>query len=226
MTRSSLCKQPQSPPLAGKETHHECHHAVSGDHLRPIGAYLHRVEPGGHGSPSEDARGCRGVAEQEIPGADLRLGLGAGAGGRLSDHPGPSFGGALCHRGAPRQPGALRAVPSTDGGKSPRRHGLRRSPHTAGGGRDGSVDALDGPAVDQGRDDQHLVARETAPPDHPPTAGHRSGDPAFRRHGGNQDLPGGQGVGPTLHITDDRVVPPDLRPGDAQHGGRTLPCSP
>ncbi|MCK7517090.1 MAG: hypothetical protein MZV64_04910 [Ignavibacteriales bacterium] len=45
---------------------------------------------------------ARGAAEQEVPGADLRVGLGGGAGVRLSDHPGPSAGGAIRRRGAPR----------------------------------------------------------------------------------------------------------------------------
>ena len=115
--------------------------AVSSDHVRPTGPRLHRVEPGGHGPPGQDARGRRGVAEQEVPGADLRVGLGGGAGARLSDHPGTSAGGALRRRGAPRQPGALRAVPPADGGKGPRRHGLRGRPHPAGGDRHGRVDA-------------------------------------------------------------------------------------
>ena len=131
-----------------KETDYEHCHAISSDHICPNGVNLHRVEPGGHGPPGEDARGDRGVAEQEIPGADLRVGLGAGAGVRLSDHPGPSSGGAIRHRGAPRQSGAMRALPPADGGKSPRRHGLRGSPHTAGGGRHGGVDAIDGTPID------------------------------------------------------------------------------
>ena len=166
-----------------------------------------------------------GAPEQDRDGADLRVGLGARAGGRLSDHHGSSSGGALRGRGVPLQPGALRAVPPADGGKSPRRHGLRGSLRAAGDGRHGGVDALDGTPVDQGGDDQRLVARETAPPDHPPATGHRSGDPAFCRQGGNQDLPGGQGAGPALHLADDRVVPRALRPGDAQHGGRAWPFS-
>ena len=87
--------------------------------LNPFSTYLHRVEPGGHGPPSEGARCCRGVAEQEIPGADLRLGLGGRACVRLSDHQGPSSGGAICNRGAPRQSGAMRAVPPADGGEKP-----------------------------------------------------------------------------------------------------------
>ncbi len=103
-------------------------HAVSSDHIRPIGVDLHRVEPGGHGPPGEDARGDGGASQQDGAGADLRVGLGAGAGGRLSDHHGASAGGALRGRGVPLQPGTLRAVPPADGGKGPRRHGLSRAP--------------------------------------------------------------------------------------------------
>ena len=48
------------------------------------------------------------------------------------------------------QPGALRAVPPADGGKSPRRHGLRGSLRAAGDGRHGGVDAVDGPLLIKG----------------------------------------------------------------------------
>ncbi len=74
---------------------------------------------------------------------------------------------------------------------------------TRGGGHSG-IDALDGAAVDQGTDDQHLVARQTAPPDHPPAAGAGAAIRHYADTGGNQDLPGGQGAGPALHIADDR----------------------
>ena len=107
--------------------------------------------------------------------------------------------------------------------ESPRRHGLRGSPHPAGGGRHRGVDAIDGTPVDQGADDRRLGARETAPPDHTPAADDRSRDPALRRHCGNQDLPGGQGDRPALHVGDDRVVPCALRQGDARHGGQPGP---
>ena len=75
------------------------------------------------------------------------------------------------------------------------------------------------PRVDQRSGDQHLVARETALPDYTPAAGDRSHDPALRRQGRNQDVPGNQGISLDLHIADDRVVPGHLRPSDAQHGG-------
>ena len=136
----------------------------------------------------DGARCCRGVAEQEIPGVDLRLGLGGRACVWLSDYQSHSSGGAIRDRGAPLQSGAVRTVPPADGGKSPRRHELCGSPHTAGGGRHGGVDAVDGAAADSGADDQHLGAREAAPSDHSPSADRRSGDPALRPDGGNQDL--------------------------------------
>ena len=80
------------------------------------------------------------------------------------------------------------------------------------------------PAADPGADDQHLGARETAPPDHPPAAGGRSGDPALRRQRGNQDLPGGEGAGPALHVDDDRVVPGALRPAGCSTRRAAWPC--
>ncbi|MCK7517091.1 MAG: hypothetical protein MZV64_04915 [Ignavibacteriales bacterium] len=36
-------------------------------------------------------------------------------------------------------------------------------------------------------------------------------------------FPAVKGLGPALHAADDRVVPGDLRPGDAQHGGQLRP---
>ena len=93
-------------------------------------------------------------SEQEDPGADLRVGLGGRAGVRLSDHLGPSFGGAICHRGAARQSGAMCPVSPADGGKSPWRYGLRGSSHTAGGDRHGGVDASDGAFVNHGADNE------------------------------------------------------------------------
>ena len=81
----------------------------------------------------------------------------------------------------PRQSRSLRTVPSADGGKGTRGHGLCRCPHPAGRGRHRGADAVDGSAADQGGDHQHLVARETTPPDHPSATHRRRADPSLRR---------------------------------------------
>ena len=55
------------------------------------------------------------------------------------------------------------------------------------------------PAADQRADGQPGGTRKTASTHHPAAAGDRGGDPALRRQGGHQDLPGGQGTGLALH---------------------------
>ena len=172
-------------------------------HIRPIGIDLHRVEPGDHGPPSEDARSYRGVAEQEISGADFRVGLGGGAGVRLSDHQvlplaEPYVVVVFLASLAPVAPFLQQMVAKARGDMG--FAGALIPLVTVG---TVVLMPLMAPLLIKGVTHQHLVARETAPPDHPPAADHRSGDPALRRQGRNQDIPGGQGTGPALHTADD-----------------------
>ena len=51
------------------------------------------------------------TSKSEVPGAGPRMGLGGRAGSRVSDHPGPSPGGALRNGGASHKSGAVRTVP-------------------------------------------------------------------------------------------------------------------
>jgi len=99
------------------ETIFEHYHAVSSDHIFTIGLDLHRVEPGGHGLQVRMPEVVVVLRNKKSLALIFVWGWVVGpALGYLISRVLPLA--SLRNRGAPRQPGALRAVPTTDGGKA------------------------------------------------------------------------------------------------------------
>ena len=122
----------------------------------------------------------RGVAEQEISGADLRLGLGCRAVVWLSDHKVPSYGGTI------RKPWYLSMVAMVPGNpflttavsKARADLNLRRHLHATTSVGNRGLHAIHGSGAGQGLERHALDDREADAASHPPADGGRSGLPA------------------------------------------------